>query len=209
MKKMLILRNDENGVSPVIGVMLMLVVTIIIAAVVSGFAGGMMQTKEPAPQASISASYSQYYGLTMTHSAGDSIETRDVRLYIRPSDEFGRGQDLYGELLINQACITDAYGNRWLNANDGTYEVMSWRPGETMYIVGGEDLQNSGILDKPQDWPPCYYSGLQGGAAGGNVDNYCYLDSINNQINIGKTITLEVVQSDGQVIASADMSVEP
>ncbi|MDD1724523.1 MAG: type IV pilin [Methanospirillum sp.] len=32
----------ENAVSPVVGVMLMLVVTIIIAAVVSGFAGGLM-----------------------------------------------------------------------------------------------------------------------------------------------------------------------
>ena len=31
----------ENAVSPVVGVMLMLVVTIIIAAVVSGFAGGL------------------------------------------------------------------------------------------------------------------------------------------------------------------------
>ena len=34
--------DTENGVSPVVGVMLMLVVTIIIAAVVSGVAGGMM-----------------------------------------------------------------------------------------------------------------------------------------------------------------------
>ena len=33
--------GDERAVSPVVGVMLMLVVTIIIAAVVSAFAGGM------------------------------------------------------------------------------------------------------------------------------------------------------------------------
>jgi Uncharacterized protein conserved in archaea len=35
-------KNGEDGVSPVVGVMLMLVVTIIIAAVVSGFAGGLI-----------------------------------------------------------------------------------------------------------------------------------------------------------------------
>lgn len=35
-------KRFEDGVSPVVGVMLMLVVTIIIAAVVSGFAGGIM-----------------------------------------------------------------------------------------------------------------------------------------------------------------------
>jgi len=35
-------KNGEEAVSPVVGVMLMLVVTIIIAAVVSGFAGGLI-----------------------------------------------------------------------------------------------------------------------------------------------------------------------
>ena len=36
------IRENEGAVSPVVGVMLMLIVTIIIAAVVSGFAGGLM-----------------------------------------------------------------------------------------------------------------------------------------------------------------------
>jgi len=43
-------KNGEEAVSPVVGVMLMLVVTIIIAAVVSGFAGGLVsngQSKSP------------------------------------------------------------------------------------------------------------------------------------------------------------------
>ena len=35
---------DDHGVSPVVGIMLMLVVTIVIAAVVSGFAGGIAKT---------------------------------------------------------------------------------------------------------------------------------------------------------------------
>ncbi|MBN2735269.1 MAG: type IV pilin N-terminal domain-containing protein [Methanomicrobiaceae archaeon] len=46
----------EEGVSPVVGVMLMLVVTIIIAAVVSGFAGGLMgSNSQKAPMLSIDA----------------------------------------------------------------------------------------------------------------------------------------------------------
>jgi FlaG/FlaF family flagellin (archaellin) len=43
----------EDAVSPVVGVMLMLVVTIIIAAVVSGFAGGLASTTEKAPTISM------------------------------------------------------------------------------------------------------------------------------------------------------------
>ncbi|MFA5294815.1 MAG: type IV pilin N-terminal domain-containing protein [Methanoregulaceae archaeon] len=48
-------RMNNDGVSPVVGVMLMLVVTIIIAAVVSAFAGGLGGSTEKAPQATIKA----------------------------------------------------------------------------------------------------------------------------------------------------------
>ncbi|WOX55512.1 type IV pilin N-terminal domain-containing protein [Methanoculleus palmolei] len=47
------LLTKDEAVSPVIGVMLMLVVTIIIAAVVSAFAGGMTGDVQKAPQASV------------------------------------------------------------------------------------------------------------------------------------------------------------
>jgi len=43
----------DDGVSPVVGVMLMLVVTIIIAAVVSGFSGSMMEGSEKSPTLSM------------------------------------------------------------------------------------------------------------------------------------------------------------
>jgi FlaG/FlaF family flagellin (archaellin) len=46
-------RKGEDAVSPVVGVMLMLVVTIIIAAVVSAFAGGLTNPSQKAPSASV------------------------------------------------------------------------------------------------------------------------------------------------------------
>jgi len=48
-------RMNNEAVSPVVGVMLMLVVTIIIAAVVSAFAGGLGGDQHKTPQASITA----------------------------------------------------------------------------------------------------------------------------------------------------------
>jgi FlaG/FlaF family flagellin (archaellin) len=48
--------NRNSAVSPVVGVMLMLVVTIIIAAVVSAFAGGLGGSQVKTPQATIVAS---------------------------------------------------------------------------------------------------------------------------------------------------------
>lgn len=46
-------RMNDSAVSPVVGVMLMLVVTIIIAAVVSAFSGGMAATEQKAPSVTV------------------------------------------------------------------------------------------------------------------------------------------------------------
>ena len=47
------IKNSGDAVSPVVGVMLMLVVTIIIAAVVSAFAGSTVSGTQKAPSASL------------------------------------------------------------------------------------------------------------------------------------------------------------
>jgi FlaG/FlaF family flagellin (archaellin) len=80
---------EEQAVSPVVGVMLMLVVTIIIAAVVSAFAGGIGSDVQKAPQASIdvkinSASDDTMGGtetvMTFTELSGDAIPTKDLAI---------------------------------------------------------------------------------------------------------------------------------
>ena len=58
--------SRDAAVSPVIGVMLMLVVTIIIAAVVSSFAGGLGTTKDTTPTVTFKADLSVEDGLTIT-----------------------------------------------------------------------------------------------------------------------------------------------
>lgn len=77
----------EQAVSPVVGVMLMLVVTIIIAAVVSAFAGGLATGKEKAPQASLETHIQLNGGMsgtdpsmTIKHLGGDPINTRNTKL---------------------------------------------------------------------------------------------------------------------------------
>lgn len=59
----------EEAVSPVVGVMLMLVVTIIVAAVVSGFSGGLAGEQQVAPQASILAKEFVVKGVIDTNAA--------------------------------------------------------------------------------------------------------------------------------------------
>jgi hypothetical protein len=76
-------KNNEEAVSPVVGVMLMLVVTIIIAAVVSGFAGGLVGGTKMAPQASIAikTGYTSdgNYDISFEHQGGDPILTKECQ----------------------------------------------------------------------------------------------------------------------------------
>lgn len=81
-------RNDA-AVSPVVGVMLMLVVTIIIAAVVSAFSGGLSQTSSKAPQISIGAEAHNGDYILVDHKGGDAISggTIIIKTFI-PSGTF-------------------------------------------------------------------------------------------------------------------------
>jgi FlaG/FlaF family flagellin (archaellin) len=80
------MNEEENAVSPVVGVMLMLVVTIIIAAVVSAFAGSLSAPQQKAPQISAEttiANTGYYYGSQFTmviHGVSDPIPSRDLRI---------------------------------------------------------------------------------------------------------------------------------
>jgi FlaG/FlaF family flagellin (archaellin) len=114
--KMQRMKRNEHAVSPVVGVMLMLVVTIIIAAVVSAFAGGLAGTQQKAPQASIDVQIltgadngmgGTTDKMTFTELSGDSIPTKDLAIvtyYVNKSGTVYQnkqtlasvGSDLYG-----------------------------------------------------------------------------------------------------------------
>ena len=81
------LLSSEEAVSPVIGVMLMLVVTIIIAAVVSAFAGGLIgNDDQKAPKLTMDAKIvntgywsSSYFKAEVT-GVDEPIDTRDLKI---------------------------------------------------------------------------------------------------------------------------------
>ncbi|HJK77868.1 MAG TPA: type IV pilin N-terminal domain-containing protein [Methanocorpusculum sp.] len=78
-------RVQENAVSPVVGVMLMLVITVIIAAVVSGFAGNIVSSTEKAPQVQL-----KYVGVMAGNISSDSGDLGEVGLVF----EHKGGEDL-------------------------------------------------------------------------------------------------------------------
>ncbi|KAF5078037.1 hypothetical protein DSECCO2_143830 [anaerobic digester metagenome] len=76
------MKKRDDAVSPVIGVMLMLVVTIIIAAVVSGFAGGVMTSQEPTPSASFDVSLTDDSLSLTVRSISEEISSKDIAIVL-------------------------------------------------------------------------------------------------------------------------------
>lgn len=85
----MITKKSEDAVSPVIGIMLLVVVTVIIAAVITAFATGVVGSTEPAPVAALDVeilnsenTLSDLSGpeLFITHRSGDAVDTKDIEL---------------------------------------------------------------------------------------------------------------------------------
>ena len=99
--------KKNDAVSPVVGVMLMLVVTIIIAAVVASFAGGLTENVEPIPTAIISAEFSQNGLLAVHHIGGDSLATPGLTVVVRPTEDFG-SYTMYAWTLPNNRIFNNS-----------------------------------------------------------------------------------------------------
>ncbi len=76
-------RKDEEAVSPVIGVILMVAITVILAAVIAAFVFGM-GTPTAAPQASIviSSTSATTDTINLTHRGGEAIDLGKVKAII-------------------------------------------------------------------------------------------------------------------------------
>ncbi|WP_276271499.1 type IV pilin N-terminal domain-containing protein [Haloarcula litorea] len=81
--------DDDDAVSPVIGVILMVAITVILAAVIATFVLGLgEQVGNTAPQASFSFDYDEATTdtLTIVHDGGDTID--NTELSVTATDSF-------------------------------------------------------------------------------------------------------------------------
>jgi flagellin-like protein len=107
--------NDEQAVSPVIGVILMVAITVIIAAVVAAFGFGFGTTEAKGPVASIQVTNApETFGIIdmkIVHRAGESFKAGDWKIsiveagsppaYITASTGFSVGEQIITTNLTN------------------------------------------------------------------------------------------------------------
>ena len=71
------LLTEERAVSPVIGVILMVAITVILAAVIGTFVLGLGEGVQSTPQAKFNFDY-QNSNVTITHEGGDAISAAEL-----------------------------------------------------------------------------------------------------------------------------------
>ena len=102
----MIQKKSDDAVSPVIGVMLMLVITVVIAGVVSVFGVGMAGDTEPAPTVILDVKILSNFGalpgeagnlegpdFQIRHISGDALDTGDIEIQAAWYDENGNFHD--------------------------------------------------------------------------------------------------------------------
>jgi len=107
------LRSDSRGVSPVIGVVLMIAVVVILAAVVGAFATGVFGGQQSAPQASFS--YDADAG-EVVMDGGDTMDASNLEVTQgSASNSWGSGDVTAGD----SAAVPSGTGTIEVVWNDG------------------------------------------------------------------------------------------
>lgn len=198
--------KNEKAVSPIVGVMLMLVVTIIIAAVVSAFAGGLVETSQSAPTASVEIdiknggdSSDSYFSIKVL-GVSEPIHTKNLKLVTSwVTTDRDTGETITGgsTSLVGDSWPT-GYGpgvSEWANSTElpdgakwGNYTLMA---GTT-------------LMDSPSD----DYSGYA--YSGSDTDAMqSILGEDWNNLRAGDIVNVRIIYaSSGTVIVSQQVAVE-
>jgi len=127
------LRSDDRGVSPVIGVILMVAVTVVLGAVIGAFVFGIGdKLGEPAPNAQINWDYDSTTGdLDVVHDGGDSITVDNTG----ELDVTGDNGDMSGTNLVVDSASAAPY-----QSGDTIYSFDGGGPG-TEALSSGEVVE--------------------------------------------------------------------
>jgi len=117
---------DDGAVSPVVGVILLVGITVVLAAGTASLALGVGEAQvSPAPQVSFDIEYAQagYGNLTFTHDGGDNLDPGDISVasdrdvYPAPGNDSGRVSGSAARSFALDSRVTDGSGGteQWVD----------------------------------------------------------------------------------------------
>ena len=184
--------------------MLMLVVTIIIAAVVSAFSGGLASGSKKIPQATIQADYSIRDGMTIWHTGGDPLPTADIQFVMWDGPTFGPNVEQSTKQVLSLQTMIDDTGLPIMTTS-GAYHATAFLAG-TSLTIGADDCYCNVL--QPNIAPTDYPSGDATYPSDGDQQARWGL-CISNPANTGKEFVLSLNDRNGNLIAKTNVKVTP
>ena len=117
--------DDDSAVSPVIGVILMVAITVILAAVIGTFVLGLGDNVESTPTAQFDIDFNDD---TITHDGGDSIPTDRLTISGATKDGSWSGS---GEVSAGESVDFDSYSSGdevrvvWTSQSGGSSQTLA------------------------------------------------------------------------------------
>ena len=204
--------KHDDAVSPIIGVMLMLVVTIVVAAVVAAFAGGLSGDSEPASIASLKLDSYEMGTVTGVYGSGFTTSSYSPGL----TDSFDANNDNYavygmtfqhmgGDLLtINDLTLV-------INYNAAAFSVPFSTVTEKSVLSAGEKVElhvktalKKGLLTSLSN----QMINLQYGLNQQNMLKFGMDESFNptNEVVSSRSFDWSIIDGSGHTIASGTAS---
>ena len=139
--------SDERAVSPVIGVILMVAITVILAAVIGAFVIGIGEDQEVQPTASFNFDFSSpddpdYAEVVISHSQGDTISEPDSLFVTIEGDRLE--WDTNGGTFFGEEDEPDGIAYRIAPDGSGSYDVSS---GSQLTVEKGEGDDDGDLED--------------------------------------------------------------
>ena len=125
--------RDQRGVSPVIGVILMVAITVVMGAVIAGFVYGYLGTTSKAPNVALSVidDPTDSVSLILKHSGGESMAANEWKCSVTAGKESSANftsQTLTGAVAISTGTtlnVTDITADGTTDIAAGWYHVIA------------------------------------------------------------------------------------
>jgi len=144
--------DDDRGVSPVIGVILMVAITVILAAVIGAFVLGLGdQVSTQAPQASFEFEFSGEETVEITHGGGDDVTADDITINIA-------GTERYADGSVKNVDTSSGWGGDTIQTGDTLNLTNDSNPplgtsSDTVRVIWNNPSGGSSNTIAERDWP--------------------------------------------------------
>jgi len=148
--------DDSRAVSPVIGVILMVAITVILAAVIGTFVLGLGDSVNSAPQASFSFETGQSDGnavINASHRGGDSVDVENLEFRVD-------GEVADGETSTTYGFVTDSSTPGVGDGNLSEVVSGSYSAGKTV-TIGKTDFSGDSTISSGTTVDIVYIDGEQ------------------------------------------------